>query len=73
MNQQDPKLIFENPSLKEPILIDEVQLQQKGKKAPKHVLEKIHIDAIHKKTYLYTESQCLEAIQLCNQYINLLS
>ena len=45
-------------------MIDEVQLQQKDKKAGplKHVLEKIHVDAIHQKTYVYTEEECLEAV-----------
>jgi hypothetical protein len=28
----------------------------------RHVLEKIHLEGIDQKTYLYTEEECLEAI-----------
>jgi hypothetical protein len=57
-----------------PLIVEEIKLQEKDQPHKKaaiettpetHDLKKIHLEGILKKTYLYNEEECIEAIQHC--------
>jgi hypothetical protein len=53
------------------VITEEVIDKPIQEKVETHDLKKIHLEGILKKTYIYSEEECLLAVQNCKDYFEL--
>ena len=53
------------------VITEEVIDKPIKEEAETHDLKKIHLEGILKKTYIYSEEECLHAVQNCKDYFEL--